>query len=104
MDPPNDRWFNGPERYHADQVLNAKGERVGVSSGRCYSYYFREMLSLCTISKEYAQIGTSLILLWGDPNTRQKKIRVTVEQFPYLDQGRNEVIGTDHIPSFKPKK
>jgi glycine cleavage system aminomethyltransferase T len=103
MDTPNDRLFKGKEFFHADKVLDKDGNLIGISSGRCYSYYFRDMISLCTIKVEYAEIGKEVVVVWGNPGTRQKNIRAVVSRFPYLDQGRNEKIGTDHVPAFKAK-
>ena len=40
----------------ADKVLK-NGETVGVSTSRCYSYYFRQMLSLCVIDVTLATPG-----------------------------------------------
>jgi vanillate/3-O-methylgallate O-demethylase len=73
---------------HADHTLHA-GKPVGVSSGTTYSYYFRKMISLCTIDREYANIGTDVIVQWGDFGGPVKDIRARVERFPYLSEGRN---------------
>ena len=71
---------------YADQVLK-DGRAVGVSSGRQYSYYYRAMLSLCSIDVTEGELGSEVTVLWGDPGTRQKEIRATVARFPYLDEG-----------------
>jgi hypothetical protein len=36
------------------------------------------MISLAFISREHADLGTELVVLWGNPGTRQKRIRATV--------------------------
>jgi vanillate/3-O-methylgallate O-demethylase len=84
----------------ADSVLR-DGEEVGVSTGRGYSYYFREMLSLGTIDREYSDPGTEVTIVWGeggDPaNPRiqphaQKEITATVAPAPYKpDRRRSEL-------------
>ena len=71
---------------------------MGVSSGRQYSYYFRAMLSLCSIDVQQGELGNEVIVLWGDPGTRQKEIRATVARFPYLNEGRNEDVDVSTIP------
>ncbi|WP_368292638.1 aminomethyl transferase family protein [Dehalobacter sp. TBBPA1] len=81
----------------ADQVLK-NGKLIGISSGRLYSYHFRQMLSLCTIDVEHSDIGNEVIVLWGDPGTKQKEIRATVSRFPYFNENRNENIDVNTIP------
>jgi glycine cleavage system aminomethyltransferase T len=87
----------------ADQVLKG-GKLVGVSSGRQYSYYYRAMLSLCSIDVDQGDLGNEVTVVWGDPGTRQKPIRAKVARFPYLDEGRNEDVDVNDIPCRAPKK
>ena len=61
------------------------------------------MISLCSIDTEYAEIGTEVIVVWGDVGTRQKMIRAKVARFPYLNEERNQVIDVEKIPR-QPKK
>jgi len=90
----------GQEQGHgvlfADQVLK-DGKLIGISSGRNYSYYFRQMLSLCSIDTAYCELGTEVTVLWGNPGERQKEIRATVSRFPYLNEERNEKIDVSTI-------
>lgn len=72
---------------YADRVLIG-GKDVGVTTSRGYSYYFREMLSLCTIDVAHAEIGTEVEVLWGEPGKRQKKIRAKVAAAPYKKDNR----------------
>jgi glycine cleavage system aminomethyltransferase T len=99
MDAPSQVLTDGPGiTYWADEVLDRDGRLIGVSSGRVYSYYYREMLSLCSINVAHADLGTEVLVLWGDPGTRQKAIRATVSRFPYLDEDRNEAFDVTGIP------
>lgn len=61
---------------------------VGTSTSRCYSYYFREMLSLATVDVAVAQLGTEVEVLWGDPGPGQRRIRATVASAPYKTDNR----------------
>lgn len=81
----------GTNTFWADQVLR-DGRMIGISSGRAYSYFYRRMISLCSIEIAHSKIGTQVEVLWGNPGSRQKKIRATVSRFPYLDLKRNETI------------
>jgi vanillate/3-O-methylgallate O-demethylase len=72
---------------YADRVLRG-GADVGVTTSRGYSYYFREMLSLCTIDVAHAEIGTEVVVLWGEPGQRQKEIRARVAPAPYKQDNR----------------
>jgi vanillate/3-O-methylgallate O-demethylase len=80
----------------ADRVLH-EGEDVGVATMRGYSYYFRTMLSLCTIDVEHAEPGTEVTVLWGEgknpvsPTVEdhvQKEVRATVARTPYKEDRR----------------
>jgi glycine cleavage system aminomethyltransferase T len=73
---------------HADHIVK-DGRRIGISSGTIYSYFFREVLSMGTIDLDASQIGTEVIVQWGDYGGRIKDVRATVERFPYLTEGRN---------------
>jgi vanillate/3-O-methylgallate O-demethylase len=75
----------------ADKVTQG-GELVGVSTSRCYSYFFREMLSLCVIDRVLATPGSDVVVIWGRPGMRQKEIRAKVAPAPYkADRRRLDV-------------
>jgi glycine cleavage system aminomethyltransferase T len=98
MDNPFERFVEAAGwAYYADQVLK-DGKLVGISSGRIMSYNQRQMLSLCSIDVEHADLGNEVIVLWGDPGTRQKEIRAIVSRFPYLEKDRNECFDVSVIP------
>jgi vanillate/3-O-methylgallate O-demethylase len=85
MDMPRDqRGF-----LWADKVLK-NGSLVGVSTSRGYSYYFRQMISLCTIDVEWSEVGTEVTLVWGNPGEPQKEIRATVASAPYKKDRRRD--------------
>jgi glycine cleavage system aminomethyltransferase T len=81
--------IDGPTRGRPCSAA-ADGQLVGVSSGRIYSLLYKEMISLCSLNTEYADLGTEVTVLWGDPGSRQMEIRATVSRFPFLDLERNE--------------
>jgi glycine cleavage system aminomethyltransferase T len=97
MTPSHFGQEHGRSIQYADKVLK-DGKEAGISSGRNYSYYFRQMISLCSIDTAYSKLGTEVIVLWGNPGTRQKEIRATVSRFPYLNENRNENIDVNTIP------
>ena len=103
MDPIDLGQGHGGGIMYADQVLK-DGKLVGVSSGRQYSYFFRAMLSLCSIDVERGELGSEVTVLWGDPGTKQKEIRATVSRFPYLNENRNEQVDLSTIPCRAPGK
>jgi glycine cleavage system aminomethyltransferase T len=109
MDMPNHYMYETGDPSHlqslwADRVL-VDGTDVGTSSGRCYTNWSNEMLSLATIDTRYAVEGTEVVVLWGNPGTRQKEIRATVARFPYLiDPVRNEKFDLSTIPSRFPAR
>ena len=71
----------------ADTVIK-DGKLVGVSTSRCYSYYFRQMLSLCVLDVALCEPGTEVTVVWGRPGTPQKPIRATVAPAPYKRDNR----------------
>jgi vanillate/3-O-methylgallate O-demethylase len=71
----------------ADAVTK-DGVTVGVSTSRCYSYYFRQMLSLCVLDVSLCAPGTEVTVLWGRPGTPQKAIRAIVAPAPYKKDNR----------------
>ena len=83
---------------YQDDVLDEHGNVVGCSSGREYSNYSRDMFSLGCIDVEKAELGTELQILWGEPGTRQKKVRATVSKFPHLDLTPNYSYDVESIP------
>jgi glycine cleavage system aminomethyltransferase T len=73
---------------HADWIMK-DGRPVGFSSGTIYSYWFRETLSMACLDVDLAEIGTEVVVQWGDFGGRIKDVRATVERYPYLVEGRN---------------
>lgn len=92
IDLPRDRWGG-----HHDKVLK-DGEVVGISKSFAYSYSDREMISICSIDREYSEPGTEVSFIWGEegghsPNPTveahsQTEISATVAPSPYLDDSR----------------
>jgi glycine cleavage system aminomethyltransferase T len=104
MDSPNHYPFaSGIHTFYADRVLKG-GKLIGISSGRAHSFYFREMISLCSIDVEYSAMGTEVVVLWGNPGTRVKEIRAKVSRFPYLSENRNQVVDVRKIPHVTTRK
>ena len=78
MDMPRDqKGFMWADRVEVD------GVPVGVTTSRGYSYWFRQMLSLCPIDIAYAEPGREVTILWGNPGDPIKEIRATVAPAPY---------------------
>lgn len=96
MDDPSH--YQTPMTLWQDRVFNKEGKQIGISSGREFSVYYKKMLSLCTIAIEEKEIGNEVYILYGDPGTRQKKIRAIVSRFPYYNEGRNQDVDVSKIP------
>jgi glycine cleavage system aminomethyltransferase T len=79
--------------------------QVGTTSGRTFTLWSQETISLAWIATDLAIEGTELTVLWGDVGSEQKEIRATVARFPYLvDPVRNEHYDVSTIPSKFPAK
>jgi glycine cleavage system aminomethyltransferase T len=72
---------------YADKVLK-DGKLVGVATSRGYSYYFRQMLSLCVIEVDHGEPGTDVTVVWGNPGEPQREIRAKVAPAPYKRDSR----------------
>ncbi|MFY9140816.1 MAG: hypothetical protein WAO30_08720 [Thermacetogeniaceae bacterium] len=94
-------FYLGP---HHDKVINEKGEVIGISFGRQNSAYFHRMISLCCLDTPYTKLGTEVFVVWGEPGTRQKKIRAKVARFPYNNVLRNETTDVKTLPKAQPLK
>lgn len=83
MEMPRDQWgYMWADRVEVD------GLQVGTSTSRGYSYYFRQMLSLCPIDVAHAEPGTQVEVVWGNPGDPEKRIRATVAPAPYKTDHR----------------
>lgn len=95
---------NKAQVLRADKVL-VNGEDVGTSSGRTFTLWSQEVLSLATIDQRFSDEGTDVVVLWGDEGTRQVEIRAKVARFPYLvEPVRNERFDVSTIPSNYPPR
>lgn len=99
FDSVNDIAYSGGLTVlHQDKVLDGNGRQIGISSGRMYSSYYRRMISLCSLDVAHTKEGTEVVILWGGPGTRQKKIRANVARFPYYNENRNQTFDVEAIP------
>lgn len=86
-----------------DYVFSGDGEKIGISSGRTFSPFHGEMVSLAAIDLEYAEIDTEVMVLWGDEGTRQKRIRATVVPTPFNIHYSNKTFDVNSIPHLHDK-
>lgn len=94
------KWLEMPyQPYRAIEgdAVRVDGELVGMSTGRGYSYYFREMISLCTIDLAHAEPGTEVTVTWGEGSSQRNpriadhaptEIAATVAPAPYKEDKR----------------
>lgn len=81
-----------------DYVL-VNSKKIGVATGKTYSFYEHRMISLASIDMEYVKEGNDVVVLWGTPGTPQKEIRAKVSRFPYYNgKFRNETFDVENIP------
>lgn len=92
IDKPTDMdfWPDFSMSVDHDKVINENGDVIGLSFGRQNSAYFQRMISICCLDVEYTELGTEVMVVWGEPGTRQKNIRAKVTRFPYNNILRNE--------------
>lgn len=79
--------------WHYDAVQDASGKNVGLSVYAGFSWNHKTMLSTAVMEPEFAEPGTEVTLIWGEPEGgaksepwlvphRQMKIRATVVKAP----------------------
>jgi vanillate/3-O-methylgallate O-demethylase len=74
-------------------TVRQNGTEVGVAVSRCYSVYFREMLSLAVLDIDAAEPGTRVEVVWGEPDGPQHLIGATVARAPYKADNRRAALG-----------
>ncbi|MGX9221970.1 hypothetical protein ACWV27_26785 (plasmid) [Massilia varians] len=89
----NPIWTAHNSIVFCDDVMVGENQ-IGVSSGRVFSYFYRQMLSLALLQTKYALIGETVEVIWGRPGNQFKRIRATVARYPYLDLPKNSEIET----------
>jgi glycine cleavage system aminomethyltransferase T len=87
MDMPRDQrgyvWADRVER---------NGSEVGVSTSWGYSYYFRQVMSLCVLNVADAEPGTEVDVVWGSDGAPEKHVKATVAAAPYkTDRSRGDL-------------
>lgn len=93
--------IDGALHQEFDYAYSKNGKEIGISSGRTMSPYHNAMVSLATVDLEYTEIGTEVEVLWGDPGTKQKKVRATVAPIPYNTHYSNKTFDVNSIPRLK---
>lgn len=54
---------------------------IGCAVSRCYSYWFKKMISLCIMEVKYSTPGTEVMVKWGNDGSPQKMIRAVSAEF-----------------------
>ena len=85
------------ETVDTNQILK-NDKLIGTATSRGYSYYFRKVISHAVIDMEYAEPGTQVEVLWGEPGHPQKRIRATVCPSPYKTDHRRDDVSV--LPSY----
>jgi len=92
-------YFGWPQ---ADEVRSTEGNKlIGVSQYCGYNINERTMISLVAIDEKYAEIGTEVVLIWGEVNGgsrkshverhRQTTIRAIVSPVPFSKVTREKL-------------
>lgn len=94
--PANPIWTADSTVVFADDVF-VGGELVGMSSGRMFTSSYHSMISLAILDHAHAHEGNQVEVLWGDPGTRQMRIRATVVRYPRLELPKNRDIDMKEV-------
>jgi glycine cleavage system aminomethyltransferase T len=83
---------------HPYDAVQVNGETIGISTWIGYSSNEGKMLTLAVVDNEYAEPGTEVTLIWGEPDGgtakptvephAQAEIRAIVSPVPYAKVAR----------------
>lgn len=62
-----------------------------------FSHHYKTIISLALIETERTVVRHEIEILWGDPGTRQKRIRATAARYPYLNLPFNRNIDVNGL-------
>lgn len=91
-------FFAANMMLNADKILNQDGQEIGISTGRGHIIHYNRMISLGSIDPDYTELGTEVIVVWGNKDYPAKKIRAKVAKFPYLKETLNGDFDVSKIP------
>ena len=91
-------WPSAVYSMHPFDKVTVNGDTVGVSTWIGYSYNEAKMLTLAVLEAEYAEPGTEVTFVWGEPGGGsskptvephvQREIRAVVSPVPYVEAVR----------------
>jgi hypothetical protein len=55
------------------------------------------MISFYSFDVAHSDLGNEVIVLWGNPGTRQKELRAIVFHLLYLNENRNQRVDVNNI-------
>ena len=96
--PANPIWQPGAMSTVISDEVQVDGRCVGISSGRMFSAFYGQMISLGVIDADHSSLGSEVTVLWGNPGADQRLIRATVSRYPYLQLPRNRDIDVSKLP------
>lgn len=83
------------------RVTDAAGNTIGCSMWQVYTYYYRDVISLCCIDETFGEEGTEVLIEWGEWDGRKKRVKAYVSRFPYLDLTSNKDYDLEKIPHYQ---
>lgn len=79
-------------------VYDKEGNEIGCAMSRTQDVYHRATISLGSLDVRFANVGTEVFILWGDPGYRQTLIRATVVPTPFNKHLDNRSFDVETIP------
>lgn len=90
-DGPTYRQFEFPDIPYQiawTDLIRKDGVTIGHATHPGYSLYFKKVLALSFIDVAFAEPGTRVSVLWGDPGQPQTELNATVQPAPYKQDNR----------------
>lgn len=94
---------SAPPCLQSNIIYDKDNQEIGCTMNRTQDVYHHATISLASIDIQYAKIGTEVSILWGDPGTRQTRIRAAVVPTPFNKHLDNRSFDVETIPYPKNK-
>ncbi|MGI6229403.1 MAG: hypothetical protein ACOYJL_00670 [Tractidigestivibacter sp.] len=75
---------------YSDKVIDRENRVIGHTSRNMYSPWYRCYFCSTVIDKEYAEPGTRVAVVYGDPGGRQKVVHATVAPLRFKEDHRRD--------------
>jgi vanillate/3-O-methylgallate O-demethylase len=101
MDHPGQEYLEDNQiKLEFDYVEDAEGKQIGISGGRTFMPWHHAMISLASLDLAHTELGSEVFVVFGEPDSRQKRVRATVVPTPFNTNYSNRTFDVESIPHY----